>query len=262
MILDSIPAKKIFFISDFHLGADASLTSAEREKKIIKWLISVENQIEELYLVGDVFDYWFEYKHVIPKGFTRLIGTLVHMRDKGIPIYFFTGNHDMWVFQYFEKELGIPTLREPIIKTLKGKKFFIGHGDGLGPGDTGYKLLKRIFSNRFCQWAFGVLHPNAGLALMRFFSQKSRKYTGDEAPFTDPAQEWLALYCEDQIKSKDIDYFVFGHRHLPIYHQLSNGKSVYINLGEWMYACSYGEWDGKEFKIKFFESEFNMIYGT
>lgn len=254
--------KKIFFVSDFHLGIDALQTSSEREKKIVRWLNSVEDQIEELYLVGDVFDYWFEYKRSIPKGYIRLLGKLAELRDKGVPIYFFNGNHDMWMFRYLEDEMEIPIYREPVTRILKGKKFFIGHGDGLGPGDKGYKFIKKIFSNKFCQWAFGLLHPDIGLALMRFFSAKSRMYMGDEDPFKDPGREWLVQFCEDHLKNHVIDYYIFGHRHLPIYFTLSDGKSKYINLGEWMFASSYGEWDGIEFKLKFYESEINTIYGT
>ena len=254
-------SKKIYFISDFHLGADALLSSREREKKIVKWLCEIENTVEELYLVGDVFDYWFEYEKVIPKGYTRLLGKLAEYRDKGIPVYFFTGNHDMWMFRYFEDELDIPIFRVPITRVLKGKTFFIGHGDGLGPSDKGYKFIKKIFSNRTCQWLFGFLHPNIGLGLMNYFSAKSRKYTGDEAPFDDPKREWLVQFCEADIQKNNVDYYIFGHRHLPVNYSLSNGKSRYINLGEWMYACSYGEWDGHELKIKFFESELNHIYG-
>ncbi len=253
--------KKIFFVSDFHLGVEALLSSTEREKKIIKWLSSIQTEIEELYLVGDVFDHWFEYRRVIPKGYIRLFGKLAELRDMGIPIYFFTGNHDMWMFRYFEDELGIPIYREPITKTLYGKNFFIGHGDGLGHGDRGYKFIKKVFGSKVCQWGFGLLHPDTGLALMNYFSAKSRKYTGDDAPFIEPDREWLVEFCENDIQFNDIDYYIFGHRHLPIDYTLSNGKSRYINLGEWMYACSYGEWDGHEFKIKFFESDINTIYG-
>lgn len=253
--------KKIYFASDFHLGVDALETSIQREKKIVRWLDSIHSDVGALYLVGDVFDHWYEYKKTVPKGFIRLFGKLLEMRDDDIPIYFFTGNHDMWMFRYFEDEFGIPILRSPIQKTLDGKQFYIGHGDGLGPGDYGYKTIKKIFNNPICQWAYGWVHPDIGLRMMRFFSVKSRAYTGESSPFTTPEREWLVQFAEEHLQSNSVDYYVFGHRHLPIDYLLSNGRSRYINLGEWMYASSYGVWDGKDMQVGFYESSFDRIFG-
>ncbi|MCZ2338839.1 MAG: UDP-2,3-diacylglucosamine diphosphatase [Chitinophagales bacterium] len=254
-------SKKIYFASDFHLGIDAFQTSSEREKKIVRWLDAIHDDTRELYLVGDVFDHWYEYRKSVPKGFVRIFGKLAEMRDDAIPIYYFTGNHDMWMFRYVTDELGIPIYRSPIIKSIDGHQFYIGHGDGLGPGDYGYKVIKSIFNNRACQWIFGWLHPDVGLKLMRFFSVKSRQYTGEEAPFGDPDKEYLVQFAEHFLKNHEIDYFIFGHRHLPIEYLLSNGKSKYFNLGEWMYASSYGVWDGQEMKIEFYESAYPQIFG-
>lgn len=251
---------KIYFASDFHLGIDAELTSIEREKKIVRWLQMVSKDAKTIYWVGDVFDYWFEYRHTIPKGYTRLFGQLSAMRDKGIDIYFFTGNHDMWMFRYFKDELDIPIYRDPIRLELDGKKFHIGHGDGLGPGDQGYKMIKKIFNHKLSQWFFSWVHPDWGLPLMRFFSAKSRAYTGDESAF-NPRKEWLVLYCLQDIKSQPTDYYIFGHRHLTIDYTLPDSSSRYINLGEWLYACSYAVWDGKELTIHFFESQHTHIFG-
>lgn len=253
--------KKIYFASDFHLGVDALEKSIDREKKIIRWLDSIQEDMAELYLVGDVFDHWFEYKKVVPKGYLRLFGKLAELRDKGIPIYFFTGNHDMWMFSYLEDELGIPIYREPIIRELMGKKFFIGHGDGLGPGDYGYKAMKKIFNNKICQWMFRWIHPDIGQNIMKFFSMKSRQYTGDEAPFTEASREWLVQFVEEYSQQSDVDFYIFGHRHIPIDYRLMNEKSRYINLGEWMYASSYAVWDGVDLKLQFFESDFTQIFG-
>lgn len=253
--------KKIYFASDFHLGANALQTSDEREKKIVRWLDSIHDDVQELYLLGDVFDHWYEYKKVVPKGYLRLFGKLMEMRDDNIPIYFFTGNHDMWMFKYFEEEFGIPIYREPILKEMGGKNFLIGHGDGLGPGDHGYKMIKSIFNNPVCQWIFGWLHPDIGIRMMQYFSLKSRLYTGEEAPFGPPEKEWLVQFVEDDIQKHHIDYYIFGHRHLPIDYTLSNGQSRYINLGEWMYASSYGVWDGKDMQLHFFDSKYNTIFG-
>ena len=252
---------KTYFASDFHLGVDALESSLSREKKIVRWLDDVQSDMKELYLVGDVFDHWFEYKKTVPKGFVRLFGKLAELRDAQIPVYFFTGNHDMWMFRYFEDEFGIPIYRKPIIKEIGGKRFMIGHGDGLGPGDFGYKFIKRIFNNRLCQSTFSWLHPDVGLSLMKYFSVKSRQYTGDEDAFSDPSKEWLVQYSEEQIKELNIDYFIFGHRHLPIDYLLSNNKSRYINLGEWMFASSYAVFDGSELEVKFYDSKYDQIYG-
>ncbi|MBK8346271.1 MAG: UDP-2,3-diacylglucosamine diphosphatase [Saprospiraceae bacterium] len=254
-------SKKIYFASDFHLGVDALISSSEREKKIVRWMDSISDDMEALYLVGDVFDHWFEYKKTIPKGFSRLFGKLAELRDAGIPIHFFKGNHDMWMFRYLYDEFGIPIYSQPITENLKGKTFFIGHGDGLGPGDHGYKFIKNVFNNKWCQAAFGMIHPDIGLAMMKYFSVKSRQYTGDEDPFNDPSREWLVQFAENHSQSFDIDYYIFGHRHLPVNYALKNKKSHYINLGEWMYACSYGVWDGQTFSLNFFDSELDKIYG-
>lgn len=246
-------SKKIFFASDFHLGVEATLSSLDREKKIVEWLSSVQNQMEALYLVGDIFDYWFEYKSTIPKGFTRFLGKIAELRDADIPIYFFTGNHDMWMFDYFQEEFGIPVYYKPIQRQLHGKNFFIGHGDGLGPNDTGYKIIKKILSNRFCQWAYARLHPNLGIWLMKKFSHKSRDAGGDNTIFHGRSKEMLVQYAERKLESHPVDYFVFGHRHLPLNVKLSNGKSFYFGLGDWTHYQSYGVLDKGIFSLEYYE---------
>lgn len=243
---------KIYFASDFHLGTDARLTSQEREKQIVRWLNEVRGDASELYLLGDLFDYWFEYKSVVPKGFTRLLGTLASMRDDGIPITIFTGNHDMWMFGYFKEEMDIPVYRQPIRKTIRGKEFMIGHGDGLGPGDQGYKFIKRLFASPVSQWLFARLHPNTAIRLMRYFSGQSRE-SMEEFEFLGPEREWLIQYCNQKIREENIDYFVFGHRHLPIDWTLEDGKSRYINLGDWLKYNSYAVFDGDMLQLLFFE---------
>lgn len=246
---------KIYFASDFHLGIDAKFTSAERERQIVRWLDVIKADAAELYLVGDVFDFWFEYASVVPKGYVRLLGKLAELRDSGIAIYFFIGNHDMWMFRYFEEELGIPIYRKPIVRELYGKTFFIGHGDGLGPGDHGYKFLKKIFANPVCQWLFGWIHPNLGIGLANYWSQKSREQNKIETEFYGPEKERLLAYANRKLDQQAADFYVFGHRHLPIDYTLKDGKSRYINLGEWMNYNSYAVFDGENVEIKFFENE-------
>jgi UDP-2,3-diacylglucosamine hydrolase len=257
--------KKTYFISDFHLGRDAHLSSRERELQICRWLSFVAPDAAAIYLVGDVFDAYFEYAHVVPKGYVRLLGKLAELTDSGVKIYFFTGNHDMWVFNYFEQELNIPIYRQPIVRGINGSAFFIGHGDGLGPNDTGYKIVKKVFSNRLCQWLFARLHPNFGLGLMAFFSKKSRDAQNHEAEttFLGAENEWLIQYCERKIQAlPNLDFFIFGHRHLPIDWQLKNGKTRYINLGEWMFATTYAVFDGQNLEIKTFENPDVVVHSN
>lgn len=241
---------KVYFASDFHLGVPDYESSLVREKKIVAWLDFIKSDAKEIFLVGDIFDFWFEYKRAIPKGFVRLQGKIAELTDSGIPVHVFTGNHDMWIFDYLPKELGIQLHRKPIERNFNGKTFYIGHGDGLGPGDRGYKLLKRVFANRFCQWCFERLHPNFGIWLANKSSHTSRAATGSgDEQFLGEENEWLAIYAKEVLKTKHFDYFVFGHRHLPL--TLSIGdNSTYFNLGEWLNYCTYLEFDGHEARLK------------
>ena len=248
------PSKKIYFISDFHLGVPNALDSRKREDKIVAWLNSISHDAQILYLMGDVFDYWFEYKEVVPRGYVRLLGKLAELSDAGVEIHYFTGNHDMWVFDYFQKEIGLQLHRAPIQKEYNGKKFFLGHGDGLGPGDFGYKFIKKLFANQLAQWLFARVHPNTGIGLMKFFSRKSRIATGttDDVYLGDD-KEWLMIYCREVLQTAHYDYFIFGHRHLPLDKPLNN-QSRYLNLGEWINHFTYAEFDGQELLLKKFNN--------
>jgi len=245
----------IYFASDFHLGLDGRLTSLERERQLVRWLEQIRHDATEIYLVGDLFDFWFEYKAVVPKGFVRFLGKLAQLRDEGIPVYVFTGNHDMWFFNYLTEELDIPVLREPIRRTFADAHFFIGHGDGLGPGDHGYKFLKKIFASRICQWLFARLHPNFAFWLAKFWSNKSRDGAKHRDLFRGKEREWLVQYANTILEKEQIDYFVFGHRHLPIECSLEDGDSRYINLGDWIEYNSYAVFDGVKLQVKFFEND-------
>lgn len=245
--------KKIYFASDFHLGVPSLEQSLIREKKIVRWLDSIKNTAEEIYLVGDIFDFWWEYKYTIPKGQTRLLGKIAELTDSGIVINFFTGNHDLWMNDYFPTELGVTVYKNPIQKTYNGKMFFIGHGDGLGPGDAWYKFLKKCFTNKFLIWCFNRLHPNLGFYIARRSSKRSRVITGDsDKEFLGNENEWLLTFCKDELKKQQIDFFIFGHRHLPL-HLKASETSDYINLGEWINYCTYAEFDGNSVQIKTFE---------
>ncbi len=238
-----------------HLGVPNEKSSRERELKLIRWLDEVSKDATEIFIVGDLFDFWFEYKHAIPRGFARIQGKIASLTDSGIPVHLFTGNHDMWMFDYFPKELGVSVHPNPIEREWNGKKFFIGHGDGLGPGDYSYKFIKKVFTNPLCQWLFARLHPNFGIGLANYFSRKSRIATSsEEEVFQGEAREWLVQFCKDELTKTHRDYFVFGHRHLPIDFDLGQ-KSTYYNLGDWIRYSSYLEFDGEACSLKYFEKD-------
>ena len=240
--------KYTYFASDFHLGAPDNESSLQREKKIVSWLTEIESSASAIYLVGDIFDFWFEYKHAIPKGFIRLQAKIIEITEKGIPVHFFLGNHDMWMFDYFEKELGVKIHSDEIEIDINGKSFYIAHGDGLGPGDRGYKFIKKIFRNKFCQWAFARLHPNFGIPLASYFSKTSRASTGGEdSKLHELDREWLYQFTKQAENLKHRDFYVFGHRHLPLKFQI--GNTLYYNLGEWLNYCTFGRFNGVDFEI-------------
>lgn len=249
-------SKKIYFASDFHLGAPTRETSLIREKKIVDWLDHVSKDASEIYLVGDIFDFWFEYKRAIPRGFVRIQGKIAELTDRGIKINVFTGNHDMWIFDYLPSELGVELYREPIVREYFGKSFYIGHGDGLGPGDRGYKILKKIFANKFCQWCFERLHPNFGIWLAELSSKSSRAKSGEaDREFLGEENEWLVQYCKETLKENHFDYFIFGHRHLPMEIKVGENSS-YINLGEWLNYCTYLEVSSESIELKSWDEKY------
>lgn len=252
--ISSLQNKKIFFAADFHLGVPDHASSLERERDIIEWLRSIKDEAHSIYLLGDIFDFWFEYKYTVPKGFVRLLGTLAELRDAGIPISFFTGNHDMWMFDYFPKELGIAVYRRPAVLEVPGRKILIGHGDGLGPGDGTYKMLKKFFDSRICQWLFARIHPNLGMAIANKWSRKSRIANNKrQEKFEGEAGEFLWVYCSDMQKSgHHHDYYVFGHRHLPLTLKVGEA-STYINVGEWVHFKTYAVFDGTKVDVKEFK---------
>lgn len=243
--------KRIYFASDFHLGIPDHASSLEREKRIIRWLDQVAADAEEIYLVGDLFDAWFEYKRAVPKGFVRFLGKLAELSDSGIKINVFTGNHDMWMFSYLEQECGVTMYRNPVEREWNGKKFIIGHGDGLGPGDHGYKFIKKVFRNPVCQWLYARLHPNFGLWLADYFSRKGYDKKDVERDYKGDDKEFLMLYCREELQKRHVDYFIFGHRHLPLNREAGPG-SRYINLGDWINYNTYAVFDGSTLTFETF----------
>ena len=245
------PNKKIYFISDMHLGAPDYSKSLEREQKLIRFLRFAEQDAQAVFLVGDTFDFWFEYQRVVPKGFVRFFAKLIDLKEKGIELYVFTGNHDLWLRDYLQQEVGAQIFHNKVELQSGNRTILVAHGDGLGPEDKKYKILKKIFTNPICQWLFRWLHPDIGIKIAQLWSRHS---------YTDPSievfhgedKEWLIQYCKRKLTEKQYDYFVMGHRHLPMEIRL-NDKSVYINLGDWMVNSNYAMYDGNDMKLYKFE---------
>lgn len=245
--------KKVYFASDQHLGAPTPETSFPREQKFVAWLNEIKKDAEAIFLLGDLFDFWFEYKTVVPKGFVRVLGKLAEIKDSGIPIYFFVGNHDLWMTDYFEKELNIPVYHKPQQFLINNQKFFIGHGDGLGPGDKGYKRMKKVFTFPLFKWMFRWFHPDLGVKLGQYMSVKNKLISGDEdAKFLGEENEWLVQYCKKKLTQNHSDYFVFGHRHLPLEIKLQE-NATYINLGDWITYFTYLEFNNNGINLLKFD---------
>ena len=239
----------IYFASDLHLGVPSPAASLQREKHFVAWLEMIKVDAAELILLGDVFDFWFEYNKAVPKGYVRLFGKLAELADLGVKIYYFAGNHDMWMQQYFTEQFGAELHFGPIEKKWHGRHFFFGHGDGLGPGDHGYKFLKKVFRNKFAQWSFHRLHPNFGIGLADYWSRKSRKKTGHKDAIDHGDKEFLWIFANETIAEKpEIDYFIFGHRHLPMVREIQPGKA-YINLGDWISHFTYLKISAEEVQL-------------
>ena len=242
--------KKIYFASDQHFGAPTVEKSKIREQKFVNWLDSIKNDADEIFLLGDLFDFWFEYKKAVPKGFVRVLGKLAELSDSGIKIHFFVGNHDLWMNDYFKNELNIPTYYKPTEFVFNNKTFLIGHGDGLGPGDKGYKRMKKVFTNSFSKWLFRWLHPDIGIRLAQYLSVKNKLISGEEdVKYLGEENEWLVQYCKLKLQKKHIDYFLFGHRHLPLEIQLSK-NSKYINTGDWITHFTYAVFNDNQMMLK------------
>lgn len=248
-----LPAgKKVYFASDNHLGAPTMKESRVRELKFVRWLDTVKKDAGVIFLMGDLFDFWFEYKTVIPKGFTRTLGKLAELSDAGIQIHYFVGNHDLWMNGYFEEELNIPVYHKPQQYTINGTSFFIGHGDGLGPDDKGFKRMKKVFTNPVAKWFFKWLHPDLGVRLAKHLSVSNKLISGDDdAKFLGNDKEWLVIYAKRKLESQHFDHFIFGHRHLPLEIELKK-DSMYTNLGDWIKYYTYAEFDGSKLSLKEF----------
>ena len=248
------PSKRIYFCSDNHLGSPNRNLSLEREKIFITWLDQIKTDAQAIFFLGDLFDFWFEYKKVVPKGFTRLFGKLAELSDSGIDLFFFVGNHDCWIGNYFEDELGINVFHKKVDLNIDNYNILIGHGDGLGPGDSKYKFLKLLFRNPILKKLFSFIHPDIGISLGSFLSQKNKILSGSEKVFESEDKEMLFSYCKDVLKTKYYHFFIFGHRHVPLELDLGN-NSKYFNTGDWITHFSYLVYDGNSFNLNYFNKQ-------
>ncbi|MCJ8496935.1 UDP-2,3-diacylglucosamine diphosphatase [Chryseobacterium salipaludis] len=241
MTIDLQPGKKVYFASDQHFGAPTPEKSRPREEKFVRWLDEIKDDAQVLFLMGDLFDFWHEWKYVIPRGYVRVLGKLAELKDRGVELYLFVGNHDLWMKDYFETEIGCKVYFEKQYFIINGKNFLLAHGDGLGPGDKGYKRMKKLFTNPVAQWLFRWFHPDLAMRLAVYFSTKNKLISGEEdKAFLGEDKEFLILYAKEKLKNEQIDYFVFGHRHLPMVLDLNEGAAQYINLGDWIGYFTYG----------------------
>jgi UDP-2,3-diacylglucosamine hydrolase len=242
----------IYFASDFHLGVPTQADSLEREKRIVRWLTSIEHNASHIYLVGDLFDFWFEYKTVVPKGFVRLLGKLAQLSDAGIKLHIYHGNHDLWQFGYLQKELNCTVHAKPTTIILGNKTFYIAHGDGLGPGQRWFKFILSIYRNYFFQRLFAFFHPNIGIGIANWFSHRSKQHTFTaNAHYLGDEKEYLMLHAQNVLTQQPIDYFIFGHRHFPFHKKID--QSHVINLGDWMSYNTYAVFDGNTLELKKYE---------
>lgn len=242
---------KVFFASDFHLGLPAGSDPRDREKRIVRWLNGIAADAREIFLLGDIFDFWWEYRKVVPRGFTRFLGTISSLTDSGLPVHFFPGNHDMWIGQYLVDECGVSLHSEPYTLEMDGKKFYLAHGEGLGSKSIGYRILLSIFRNRPLQVLYSALHPTIGISIGHMWSLNSRLGKGMSLDFLGEEKEDLFRYSRKMLENEKIDYFIYGHRHLPMKHILKDGQAIVI-LGDWIKEGSYAEWDGNELVLKNF----------
>ena len=245
--------KSIYFSSDNHLGAPNYSDSLIREKLFISWLDKIKTDAQVIFLLGDLFDFWFEYYKSVPKGFTRVLGKLAELSDSGIKIYFFVGNHDYWTMDYFQKEIGMEVLKKPTEFKINNKLFFVGHGDGLGPGDFKYKFLKRIFRNPLFIFLFRINYPWFGIPLGNFFSRKNKILSGNNIKFKSKENEILYHFCKKKLNVKHYDFFIFGHRHLPLKIELGN-SSCYFNTGDWINHYSFLHFKDDSLELKYFKN--------
>ncbi|HEY9544250.1 UDP-2,3-diacylglucosamine diphosphatase [Prevotella sp.] len=247
--------KNVYFLSDAHLGSLAIEHRRTQERRLVRFLDSIKEKAAAVYLLGDMFDFWNEYKYVVPKGYTRFLGKLSELTDNGVEVHFFTGNHDLWTYGYLEQECGVIVHRKPLTTEIYGKVFFLAHGDGLGDPDHRFKILRKMFHNPLCQWLLNTVHPRWGMALGLNWAKHSRlkRADGKELPYMGEDREYLVLFTKEYMKNHaDIDYFIYGHRHIELDITLDRKARVMI-LGDWIWQFTYAVFDGEHMFLEQYE---------
>lgn len=242
-----------YFLSDFHLGARYFEEPRETERRVVDFLDSIKGDAKEVYLLGDILDYWFEYRYVVPRGFTRFFGKIAELTDLGVKVYWFIGNHDIWIFDYLPNELGVEVIDGEVTKEIDGKVFFLAHGDGVGKQPRSFRMLRSLFRNRLCQKLYSAIHPRWTIPFALSWSNSSRKGDDEYPEYKGEENEFLEIFANDYLKSHKVDYFVFGHRHIMLDKKLQGGATLVV-LGDWLHYCSYAVWDGNNLALKSFQS--------
>ena len=247
--------KNVYFLSDAHLGSWAIDHGRMHERRLVRFLDSIKHKAAAVYLLGDMFDFWYEHKYTVPKGYTRFLGKLSELTDMGVEVHFFTGNHDIWAYSYLEEECGVIMHRKPITTDIYGKVFYLAHGDGLGDPDIKFKLLRRMFHNTICQRLFSAIHPRWSMWLGLTWAKHSRmkRKNGEEPPYMGENKEHLVLYAKQYMKSHaNVDVFIFGHRHIELDLNLSKSVRMMI-LGDWISQFTYVVFDGDHLLLEEYE---------
>lgn len=247
-----------YFLSDFHLGARYFEEPRETERRVVNFLDSIKGDAKEVYLLGDILDYWFEYRYVVPRGFTRFFGKIAELTDLGVKVYWFIGNHDIWIFDYLPNELGVEVIDGEVTKEIDGKVFFLAHGDGVGKQPRSFRMLRSLFRNRLCQKLYSAIHPRWTIPFALSWSNSSRKGDDEYPEYKGEENEFLEIFANDYLKSHKVDYFVFGHRHIMLDKKLQGGATLVV-LGDWLHYCSYAVWDGNNLDLKSLQSVQNSI---
>ncbi len=249
-------SKKIYFASDVHLGAPYIKDHRVHENRFVHWLDSIKHDAEAIYLVGDIFDFWWEYRKVVPRGFVRTLGKIAELTDSGIPVHFFIGNHDIWTWDYLSSETGMIVHKEPMEITLHGKRFFITHGDGLGDPSKAFRIVRKAFHSPILQKLFAaIVPPSWAIALGQKWSHSSRESEENVrlANYLGEDNEHLVQYAKQVLTREHFDYFVFGHRHIVLDLMIQKNSHVVI-LGDWIGKFSYGVLENTgQFYIDYYE---------
>jgi UDP-2,3-diacylglucosamine hydrolase len=243
--------KKVYFLSDAHLGSRAIPHGRTQERRLVNFLDSIKNKASAVYLLGDMFDFWYEFKMVVPKGYTRFLGKISELTDLGVEVHFFIGNHDIWVGDYLSKECGMIIHREPYTCEIYGKIFFMAHGDGLGDTDRKFKFLRAMFHSKFLQFMFSTIHPRWSVDLGLTWAKHSRlkRENGKEPPYMGEDKEYLVRYSKEYLKTHpNINYFIYGHRHIELNLMISHAAQILI-LGDWITQFTYAEFDGDQLQL-------------